>query len=155
MAKAQPAGRLARWALRMQEFQFKIVYQPGKTNQRADCLSRIPIRAVSHWEPKWTDWHEAQKGDEMCKKILQKMQDPVPPGSEENNKYVLLSNGLIATKDGRILVPLGKRKEILELNHNHKLAGHGGIARTLARLRDRFTWSNMTSDVITHVQNCL
>ena len=47
MAKAQPAGRLARWALRMQEFQFKIVYQPGKTNQRADCLSRIPIRAVS------------------------------------------------------------------------------------------------------------
>ena len=83
------------------------------------------------------------------------MQDPVPPGSEEDNKYILLSNGLIATKDGRILVPLGKRKEILELNHNHKLAGHGGIARTLARLRDRFTWSNMTSDVITHVQNCL
>ena len=53
--------------------------------------------------------------------------------------------------DGRILVPLKKRKEILEMNHDHKLAGHGGIARTLARLRDIFTWPIVALDVITHI----
>ena len=43
MTVKEPTGRLARWALLLQEFDIEITYRPGKTNQNADCLSRIPV----------------------------------------------------------------------------------------------------------------
>jgi hypothetical protein len=42
MGKAEPTGRLQRWALKIQEYDMKIGYRPGKSHQNADCLSRIP-----------------------------------------------------------------------------------------------------------------
>lgn len=43
MSIKEPTGKLARWALCLQEFDIDISYRPGKANQNADCLSRIPV----------------------------------------------------------------------------------------------------------------
>jgi len=38
-----PSGKLARWGMALQEMDLHLHYQPGKTNQNADTLSRTPI----------------------------------------------------------------------------------------------------------------
>lgn len=40
MDQKRSTGRLARWAMEIQGYQFEIIYKPGKSNQVADALSR-------------------------------------------------------------------------------------------------------------------
>ena len=119
MNKREPAGRLARWALKLMEYDIKIGYRPGKTNQNADCLSRIPINQIQIEMSDTKSWIEAQERDEFCKKVLTSIKN-YPNIS--HRKYEIISSGLIGTKDGRVLVPKELRKEVLELNHDHMLA---------------------------------
>jgi hypothetical protein len=36
-------GKLARWALILQEYEFKVIHQPGITHQNSDTMSRRPL----------------------------------------------------------------------------------------------------------------
>ena len=39
--KADLSGRIARWILLLEEFDYKVVYKPGRLNVQADLLSRL------------------------------------------------------------------------------------------------------------------
>ena len=43
-----PSSRLLRWRLKLEEFDYQIVYKPGVTNANADALSRIIMTRISH-----------------------------------------------------------------------------------------------------------
>jgi transposase InsO family protein len=148
MSKKEPAGRLARWSLKLQEYQIEIGYRSGKTHQNADCLSRTPVHLIGAVFSGYNDWIDAQKRDEYCSKV--KTGD-----LDSKAKFIILSNGLIATKGGHVVVPLSLKQEILKLNHDHTLAGHLGVNKTLARIPERYYWPNMTNGVTAHVNSCL
>uniref|UniRef100_A0A3B5AYR2 Reverse transcriptase RNase H-like domain-containing protein n=1 Tax=Stegastes partitus TaxID=144197 RepID=A0A3B5AYR2_9TELE len=43
MSRPNPSGRLARWSLRPQDFEFSIVHKPGERNKVPDALSQNPL----------------------------------------------------------------------------------------------------------------
>ena len=47
-------GKLARWALLLQEFDFKVEHRAGAENDNADCFSRFPMDSMGGSEvPDW------------------------------------------------------------------------------------------------------
>ena len=149
MSKKEPTGKLERWALKLQEYQMKIGYRAGKSHQNADCLSRTPLPVIATVTFGIDDWLEDQAQDEYCRSIIESLDHT------ENPNYVFLANGLLAKKDGRIVVPLKRRETVLKLNHDHKLSGHLGISKTLARVKGLYTWPQMANAVVKHIRNCI
>src|SRR5665213_196378 len=70
----------ARWQEFLSRFDFKIIYQPGKTNVVADALSRPPqeeINMISHITNNLTKQvKEAYQDDEGAQEIIKYLQDP-------------------------------------------------------------------------------
>jgi hypothetical protein len=44
----EPKGRLGRWQIQLNEFDFKLHYKPGKVIKNADAMSRIPLDRVNN-----------------------------------------------------------------------------------------------------------
>jgi hypothetical protein len=76
------------------------------------------------------------------------------------SKLMLLNNKLFKQpteefKNPRPYVPPGPlRHLILNALHNDPLAGHGGVQKTLQRIKSRFYWEKMTHDIAHHVKRC-
>ncbi|GFY16100.1 retrovirus-related Pol polyprotein from transposon 297 [Trichonephila clavipes] len=76
MQLKDPSGRLARWALRLQEHELEIVYKSGKKHKDADSLSRNPVEdEVFPYEQKTTlesfsDIAEEQRKDPQLSKLI-------------------------------------------------------------------------------------
>jgi hypothetical protein len=45
-----PGSRLARWRLKLEEYDYEIIHKPGKINKNADALSRIKIHPINQIE---------------------------------------------------------------------------------------------------------
>lgn len=157
MKKRDSTGRLARWSLKLQEYDMEIAYRPGVTNQKADCLSRSPISKIS-FDSLGTptiglitkEWVAEQLKDINCQEKEKFI------SSEKNRQGIVrLENGLLGTQEGKILVPKILRESVLENFHDHKTAGHLGIAKTLAKIRNRFKWPKMRKDIHNFIRSCL
>ncbi|XP_045482795.1 uncharacterized protein LOC123686605 [Harmonia axyridis] len=70
-----PSGRIARWAVFLQQFDFEVQYRRGSLNKLADSLSRNPLPTLNCVQLKETDiqckWYknkfqEVEKGPEHC-----------------------------------------------------------------------------------------
>jgi len=174
----EPTGRLARWALELQGYQFKIAYRSGALNRTADALSRAyeVLSMDCDSLPSRQDLSMAQAADPDLGQIVQFLRDgQLPMGSREQKIYVLRrgetsmldSEGCLYKYVGNINCPWeddghnwrlwipDKLKETCVLHfHSSNLGGHLGTSKTYRKLEKRVWWKTMRKDVFRFVQGC-
>jgi len=180
----KPNSRLLRWSLELQQYDIAIGYKPGVTHQNADCLSRIPINVINNVTDEWRQLqrndpfckaallsiinfnkgnnktlHELQSPTALSGQTIDSQNPDVGIEQATNKrlkkcKYILLTGNLVGTKKGQILVPKDKITEVLNRYHDHKLAGHLGITKTINRIRPKFNWPKMDKDITDYVSTC-
>lgn len=149
----EPQGRLARWALKLQQYDYEILHRPGKENAAADALSRIHEEAqecaeVQVQNDKWYD--------KMLQLVSQKPHEYPRWKVLNNSLYKQIPSKKILGDDcsWKLVIPKNQRKTLLQECHDDATAGHMGIFKTLRRLRDNYYWPGMATDVARYISRC-
>ncbi|GBN27531.1 Transposon Ty3-I Gag-Pol polyprotein [Araneus ventricosus] len=127
-----PAGKLARWALRLQQYNFEITYKSGKKHKDADSLSRNPLEDKAVASEKvdalaaFSDIAVEQRKDPELSKMIDAHRNAEPVA-----KNFHLIDGVLCKKNfdpsGKkwlTIIPRHIRLEILQHFHDAPTAGH-------------------------------
>lgn len=169
-----PTGRLARWALQLQPYDFKIQYTPGRTNVVADTLSRPPCSdhnedcTICLTELELPKLSEKQIRDEQVKdEHLKTIIDTLEKGNECEDYVEWVKKGYLLHKgvlyryipeqdddNAKLLIPRHEIPNILKAYHDAPTAGHMGVNRTLQRIANKFYWKDLRKDIIKYIKSC-
>ncbi|KAK3097548.1 hypothetical protein FSP39_010680 [Pinctada imbricata] len=162
--KSKPSARIERWVLRLQPYDFNVVYRPG-VNNIADTLSRLVkpvstepvddsesyIRLVARENaPRALDIklieRESAKDEELTE-----VRYAIKTGKWEKTTCApiyraieteLTTVGKLVLRGTRIVIPGTLRKQVLKLAHE----GHPGIVSMKQRLRTNVWWPGLEKD---------
>ena len=175
--KPAPA-RIERWRLRLQEYDFKVVYRPGKGNL-ADSLSRLPkethstaksprssMEACADRYVRYLAEHQTPRAMTVEEIIQASMKDKELTQVREHLKqhqtfklpqpYKSLANELSVTdqdillRDHRIVLPVSLRDRAIKLAHED----HAGMTRCKQRIRSKLWWPHMDKQIEEHIKCC-
>jgi len=174
--------RQRRWMEFLKDYDFELLYHPGKANVVVDALSRktvhaahLMIKEVEQLE-KFRDMKlQVELGSEFirCSTLtissdfltsirerqlldasLKRIRQQL--GSDETRDFAL-DNDDILRFQGRICVPNDAevKKLILEEGHKSRLSLHPGMTKMYQDLKETFWWQGMKKDVAQFVSVCL
>lgn len=177
-----PTGRLGRWALRLQAYDYRLVHRKGQENVVPDLLSRTsppppheygPIQpseetqdnvpsSSSLNEDIHCDLIELPKDitDKWYTKMLEKVtKEPqaYPQWRVEDGilwKDIPDAELLQEEESWKMVIPKDLRNRTLAECHDKPTAGHQGVLKTYKRLQNNYYWPKMRKDVATYVSKC-
>lgn len=149
-----PSGRIARWALRLQQYDFDVIHRKGKDHLVPDALSRsVPIvETVAAQEPQIADkWYIA-----LRQKVTQSS-EKYPLWRVETDKLyrkTKLKYPSLKGTEWLEVVPRERRIEVIRNHHDIPTSGHLGITKTTARITSQYYWPKLRADVAKYVNRC-
>ena len=167
--------RLERWSLELRAYDFKITYRPGKDNQCADTLSRLPVSLVASETPiTLQQIATAQNQDPILSIVCAHLKDNpgTVPTSNHWQKFPLrrykqlwsqlkLSNQVLyrvvkspTMVEDKMLIVAPQSLHQFFLEEAHDRAGHQGSERTLDRLSQTAYWVGMAKEVSQYCSHC-
>ena len=169
-SKSQPSVRIERWVLRLQPYEFTVMYCPGPQNI-ADALSRL-TQEISNESKNVAEEYiryvaenaapraipiqvieEASAEDEeiaLLRKCVQTNDWTVaePVFKAVRNELIVL--GKLVLRGTRLVIPMKLRKQVLDLAHK----GHQGIVKTKQRLRTKVWWPSIDRQAEQRCRTC-
>jgi len=174
--------RQRRWMEFLKDYDFELLYHPGKANVVADDLSRktmhtvhLMIKEVKLLE-KFRDMKlqvELESGFIRCSNLtissdllnsvrerqlldvsLNKVRKQL--GSDEAKDFALGDDGILRFQS-RVCIPddAEVKRLILEEGHKSRLSLHPGMTKMYQNLKKNFWWQGMKKDVAQFVSACL
>ena len=157
-------GRLTRWMLFLQQFNFQFEYKPGKCLDNVDTLSRI-TSIIPKSSTTFESISKAQLKDDQLQlaPIVKALSDgtsfpsKVAPGLCQ----AFLRNGVLyrqfrqssmSPMTAQLVVP-NSMKDVV-LNQLHDQAGHLGVHKTTEKVKERFYWPGYEQDIENWVHAC-
>lgn len=156
-------GRLARWSLKLQGFNFRIEHRRGKDNIVPDVLSR------AHEGEFCVEVVEMERlpsidldSDAFRSEDYTKIRDSIPADSPDFRvidgyvyKRTEFSTGQADESDcWKLLVPSELRNKVIYAAHDVPNSSHCGIAKTLEHIRWYFYWPKLVRDVRDYIGKC-
>ncbi|GBG77813.1 hypothetical protein CBR_g25744 [Chara braunii] len=142
------------------QFDFTPKHLPGLSNRAADALSRrLDLCAMTHHafafdEELQRHFIRAYESDPDFATLYAQLSSNHPPASH----YRIADGYLLRHSRGKDLlcVPRDRRlrTRLLGEYHDSRLVGHFGVNRTIARLRQRFRWPDLITDVTRYCESC-
>ncbi|EDW54737.1 GM19302 [Drosophila sechellia] len=140
-----PSGRIARWALELQQYDFEIAYRKGQLNIVTDALSRQPLqetsRRVSVEDDEQPREQQGCKWLEEMRRKVEQQPEKFPDYLEEDGKlyrHIPHRAGNEEVASWKMCVPIGQRQRVMTENHDMPTAGHLGSRKTIARIAARY-----------------
>jgi hypothetical protein len=155
-----PARALSALGLRLQSYDFELVYRKGKDHVIPDMLSRsVPISvdsaapAVENFSDTTDRWY-ANLVDQVVR-----FPDKFPSFRVENGALLQYSKCKIPelcdeADSWKKVVAKDYRSEILKRFHDVPASGHVGIYKTFWKIHNLYFWPRMRADVVRYVRGC-
>ena len=170
-----PEGRLARWGLKLQEYDMVIINRPGKKHRNADALSRIDDNNVIRLIKDGSMIERvrvAQRKDRQLKDVIEfletgKGKEKLTEWMEQEFEHFKLMDGILyygrptarmmknQEKKDRLVIPELFKQVVLDENHNLIFSGHLGTKKTYQRLAEKYYWRGMYHSVQEWINMCV
>ena len=169
---ADTPPRLQRMMLRLQPYDYKVVYCPGKDMLLADALSRLnpseeptldlelTIHSVHYSDGKLEEIRRLTEADETLSKLLDVITDGWPEDPKELPKDIRqfwscrdkmsVEDGILM-KGECVFIPGPLRQDVLQMIHT----GHLGIVKSQQRAKSSVYWPGVSKDVEDMTRSCL
>ncbi|GBG79184.1 hypothetical protein CBR_g28900 [Chara braunii] len=154
------SSTIGRWMYFIDQFDFTPKHLPGLSNRAADALSRRPDlcamtdHAFAFDEELQRHFIQGYESDPNLATLYAQLSSDHPPASH----YRIVDGYLLLHSRGKDLlcVPRDRRlrTRLLGEYHDSRLAGHFEVNRTIERLRQRFRWPDLITDVTRYCDSC-
>ena len=152
------SGRLARWSLQLQAYNFHIEHRKGSENVVADMLSRA-VEDLEVDEINLLGFETTEFDSEEYQEIIHTIE-----ANSERLPDLKIDDGIIYKKtsfskddsglEWKLWVPENLITTIISKYHDEEIASHGGISKTLHRIRKFYYWPKMVNHVKNYIQEC-
>jgi transposase InsO family protein len=151
------SGKTLRWAIRLQEFNLRIRWKPGKENAVADYLSRPVGDDILEDTMLVPSCHFFVDADRVPK--LPSVEEIADATRQENGPHTALirweKDVPYWHRSKRLYIPERFRPLILWWHHASPFGGHIGTNRLVRRLSRYYGWPRLPADAQRFVKSCL
>lgn len=146
MSIESKSPRIARWALKLSKYDVEFQYKKGSRNIPADALSRSVFTISSTGPDSYVE--------ELRKQIQQYPERYSDFRIVDDKVFKFVTNSTLMEDPAyrwKQVLPQEERRTVMEQIHRE---AHLGFLKTLTKIREKYYWPKMASDIKRYVNQC-